>query len=142
MILSWSFIMFYWRFFLLKYYLLQISANQTSEPHCGRISDFQPMIGQAIGPHYYKAAGNQSTLETGEWPTEDVPSDDSTEPYKVGPIDMVQRLCIVMLPCVPSKFHQKLALHERVQLYKRWTIINQPKLTKAHQVSEFLLFIL
>ena len=68
---------------------------------------------------YHKATGNQSTLETGEWPTEDVPSDDSTEPYKVGPIDMVQRLCIVMLPRVPSKFHQKLALRERVQLYKR-----------------------
>ena len=91
---------------------------------------------------YHKAAGNQSTLETGEWPTEDVPSDDSTEPYKVGPIDMVQRLCIVMLPRVPSKFHQKLALRERVQLYKRWTIIYQPKLTKGHQVSEFLLLIL
>ena len=91
---------------------------------------------------YHKAIGNQSTLETGEWPTEDVPSDDSTEPYKVGPIDMVQRLCIVMLPCVPSKFHQELALHERVQLYKRWTIINQPKLTNGHQVSEFLLLIL
>ena len=90
---------------------------------------------------YHKATGNQSTLETGEWPTEDVPSDDSSEPYKVGPIDMVQRLCIVMLPRVPSKFHQKLALHERVQLYKRWTIINQPKLTKGHQVSEFLLLI-
>ena len=70
-----------------------------------------------------------------------MPSDDSTEPYKVGPIDMVQRLCIVMLPCVPSKFHQKLALRERVQLYKRSTIINQPKLTKGHQVSEFLLLI-
>ena len=91
---------------------------------------------------YHKAAGNQSTLETGEWPTEDVPSDDSTEPYKVGPIDMVQRLCIVMLPRVSSKFHQKLALHERVQLCKRWTIINQPKLTRGHQVSEFLLLIL
>ena len=91
---------------------------------------------------YHKAIGNQSTLETGKWPTEDVPSDDSTEPYKVGPIDMVQRLCIVMLPCVPRKFHPKLALHERVQLYKRWTIINQPKLTNGHQVSEFLLLIL
>ena len=91
---------------------------------------------------YHKAAGNQSTLETGEWPTEDVPSDDSTERYKVGPIEMVQRLCIVMLPRVPSKFHQKLALNQRVQLYKRWTIINQPKLTKEHQVSEFILLIL
>ena len=91
---------------------------------------------------YHKATGNQSTLETGEWPTKDVPSDDSTEPYKVGPIEMVQHLCIVMLPRVPSKFHQKLALRERVQLYKRWTIINQPKLTKGHQVSEFLLLIL
>ena len=90
---------------------------------------------------YHKATGNQSTLKTGEWPTEDVPSDDSSEPYKVGPIDMVQRLCIVMLPRVPSKFHQKLALHERVQLCKRWTIINQPKLTKGQQVSEFLLLI-
>ena len=90
---------------------------------------------------YHKTTANQSTLEAGEWPTEDAPSDDSTEPYKVGPIDMVQRLCIVMLPRVPSKFHQKLALHERVQLYKRWTIINQPKLTKGHQVSEFLLLI-
>ena len=76
---------------------------------------------------YHKATGNQSTLETGEWPTKDVPSDDSTEPYKVGPIDMVQRLCIVMLPRVPSKFHQNLALRERVQFYKRWTIIYQPK---------------
>ena len=76
---------------------------------------------------YHKVAGNQSTFETGEWPTKDVPSDDSTEPYKVGPIDMVQRLCIVMLPYVPSKFYQKLALRERVQLYKRWTIIYQPK---------------
>ena len=37
--------------FLLKFYLLQISANQTTEPHCGRISNLQPMIGQAIGPH-------------------------------------------------------------------------------------------
>ena len=91
---------------------------------------------------YHKSTGNQSTFETGEWPTEGEPSDDSTEPYKVGPIDMVQRLCIVMLPCVSSKFHQKLALRERVQLYKRWTIIYQPKLTKGHQVSEFLLLIL
>ena len=45
--------------------------------------------------------------------------DDATEPYKVGPIEMVQRLCIVMLPLAPSKFHQKFALNERVQLYKR-----------------------
>ena len=37
--------------FLLKFYHLQISANQTREPHCGRISDFQPVIGQANGPH-------------------------------------------------------------------------------------------
>ena len=29
---------------------------------------------------------------SGEWPTEDVRSDDSTEPYNVGPIEMVQRL--------------------------------------------------
>ena len=40
---------------------------------------------------------------SGEWPTEDEPSDESTEPYNVGPIEMVQRLCIVMLPRVPSK---------------------------------------
>ena len=38
-------------FFKLKYYLLQISANQPRDPHCGRISDFQPVIGQVIGPH-------------------------------------------------------------------------------------------
>ena len=53
---------------------------------------------------YHKATGNQSTLETGEWPTEDVPGDDSTEPYKIGPIEMVQPLCIVMPPRVPSKY--------------------------------------
>jgi len=40
---------------------------------------------------------------SGEWPTEVVPSDGSSEPSKVGPIEMVQRLCIVMLPRVPSK---------------------------------------
>ena len=38
-------------FFSLKFYHLQISANQTTEPHCGRKSNIQPMIGQAIGPH-------------------------------------------------------------------------------------------
>ena len=68
---------------------------------------------------YHKATGNQSVGHSPVSRVEDVPSDDSTEPFKVGPIDMVQRLCIVMLPRVPSKFDQKLALHERVQLYKR-----------------------
>ena len=114
--------------FLLKFYLLQISANQTTEPHLWQ--NIKPSTHDWTShwtTSYHKSTGNQSTLETGEWPTEDEPSDDSTEPYKVGPIDMVQRLCIVMLPRVPSKFHQKLALRERVQLYKRWTIIYQPK---------------
>ena len=141
MIFSWSFIMVYWRFFI------EISPfTDFSKP------DHRTSLWQNIKPSthdwtshwttsYHKTTANQSTLETGEWPTEDVPSDYSTEPYKVGPIDMVQRLCIVMLPCVPSKVHQKLALHERVQLCKRWTIIYQPKLTKGHQVSEFLLLI-
>ena len=141
MIFSWSFIMVYWRFFI------EISPfTDFSKP------DHRTSLWQNIKPSthdwtshwttsYHKTTANQSTLETGEWPTEDVPSDYSTEPYKVGPIDMVQRLCIVMLPRVPSKFHQKLALHERVQLYKRWTIIYQPKLTRGHQVSEFLLLI-
>ena len=43
-------------------------------------------------------------LYSGEWPTKDVTSDDSNEPYKIGPIEMVQPLCIVMLPRVPSKY--------------------------------------
>ena len=76
------------------------------------------MIGQAIGPHRII-----KLLETS--PPSKLESDRPrmyqvmTAANKVGPIDMVQRLCIVMLPRVPSKFHQKLALHERVQLYKR-----------------------
>ena len=37
--------------FLLKFYLLQILANQTREPHCGRTLNLQPTIGQANGPH-------------------------------------------------------------------------------------------
>ena len=37
--------------FLLKFYLLQILANQTRESHCGRILNLQPTIGQANGPH-------------------------------------------------------------------------------------------
>ena len=79
------------------------------------------MIGQAIGPHRIiklPETSLPSKLES-ERTTQDVPSDDSTKPYKVGLIEMVQRLCIVMLPRVPRKLHQKLALHERVQLYKR-----------------------